>query len=319
MGTFPVILIPEPLKKVRRDPPPEPPAPKLRPAVEPKLELLDRLAISVGHAFEAVGNWIKSFRAKQPILAFFVSIPILLLVIILYPLKLNNQERKRLYEQKLKNYQSILKSNSKLQKQYEESVQFYRTREGKVKYRTEKLKQLLSGTKSPDAENQISKQGALEQAFYEKLNSYFPEKIQLEKGLLKPNGFVYTPDFIYFDPQSNLHIDIEVDEPYTPKTGHPKKPIHYLESESDHKRNQFFLDKTWLVIRFAEEQVKRYPDSCCKVIAQTIAKLLDDDSILAPFQDVAELEPVRRWTRQEAEEMADIRYRSSYSRSSGDS
>jgi very-short-patch-repair endonuclease len=44
----------------------------------------------------------------------------------------------------------------------------------------------------------------------------------------------------------------------------------------DDRRNQFFLDRGCVSIRFAEEQIIKHPHSCAAAIAQLIANITND-------------------------------------------
>jgi len=131
---------------------------------------------------------------------------------------------------------------------------------------------------------------------------------------LRPLG-MFTADFIYLDREHNLHIDIEIDEPYTPRQ-YPNDPkplvlTHYL--GKDDKRNQFFQSAQWFVVRFSERQVLFYPESCLKFLIVLINKLTGQ-SIPNPFVDAPDLEPEAQWTEAEAKQMADRQERLHYDR-----
>lgn len=152
--------------------------------------------------------------------------------------------------------------------------------------------------------------GHSETQFELDLWQYFPQRIHT--GLLMPRpgqAQPYVPDFAYIDPSLNLHIDIEVDEPYTHDT---RQPLHYLGAEKDDRRNQFFLDAGWVVIRFSEQQVVKSPMSCCKAIASTIAAITADNTLMTPFRQVPTLKPSPRWSYEEAQVMATQASRSQY-------
>ena len=101
-------------------------------------------------------------------------------------------------------------------------------------------------------------------------------------------GFHYTPDFAYIDEKTNLHIDIEIDEPYGYKS---KKPLHYSGLEKEKIRDEFFLDCLWIVIRFSEEQIVKYPQSCCQEIAKVINQITRYNSVLSSFTNIKQLPP----------------------------
>lgn len=112
----------------------------------------------------------------------------------------------------------------------------------------------------------------------------------------------YAPDFTLIDISTgkNLLIDIEIDEPYDAIN---KVPTHYLiqssNCTSDDDRNQGFINRGWLVIRFAEEQILLWPNECCKFIFDVVK------SIIPGFEaDVsckaADLTKVKIWSEAEA-------------------
>lgn len=152
--------------------------------------------------------------------------------------------------------------------------------------------------------------GHSETQFEHDLNRYFPGKIHTglmmqRSGLNHP----YIPDLAYLDPDHQLAIDIEVDEPYSHTT---RQPLHYADCSKDAQRNQWFLEQGWLVIRFSEAQVVRSPASCCKTIASAIAGVTGNNTIMAPFRQVRSLKPEPRWTQAEAQELAAQNYREQY-------
>ena len=127
------------------------------------------------------------------------------------------------------------------------------------------------------------------------------------------------PDFAYVNQSLNLYIDIEIDEPYTPRqypnSNKPLKLIHYLGQKSDETRTEEINQLGWFVIRFSERQVICQPKSCCKYIANFIYDLTEDNSALRQFYscDVPDLQPERRWTKEEAKEKAERSERLRYS------
>ena len=173
------------------------------------------------------------------------------------------------------------------------------------------IRQAFSQTTPPMGVHAKPPKGRSESQFERDLWQYFPGKIHT--GLLMRRSDYhqpYVPDFAYIDPDFNLHLDIEVDEPYTHDT---HQPLHYWGCPKDMQRNQAFLDWGWGVIRFSEAQVIQAPASCCKTIASVIAQLTGDSSIMNAFRHIPTLKPARRWTETEAQQMAESAYRDSYS------
>ncbi len=143
------------------------------------------------------------------------------------------------------------------------------------------------------------------------LQELFPKQIITLRKLDK-----YTPDFIYLDQAHNLHIDIEIDEPYTPRQYPAETPLtttHCL--KQDDERNQFFQAAQWFVVRFSERQVLCYPESCLKFLCELVVKLAGE-AMSHPFANAPDLEPEEQWTELEAKQMAERQERLHYNRNS---
>ena len=130
-------------------------------------------------------------------------------------------------------------------------------------------------------------------------------------------GERYTPtaDFILINDNLKLGIDLEIDEPYTLKES---MPIHLVEDRKYIIRDKFFLGLGYIVIRFAEYQVVKYPDYCCLHIVRVLNQFLDPDlKIHIPDGiEIQALKPqdwrVKSWTQRESQIMAKNKIRDSY-------
>lgn len=96
---------------------------------------------------------------------------------------------------------------------------------------------------------------------------------------IKKLNYPYEPDLAYIDTRKGIFIDIEIDEPYS---GLERMPIHYKTDTGtiDDKRNDYFTERGWTVIRFSENQVYKYPTSCIKRVYQLLHSI--DSSIMIP-------------------------------------
>ena len=119
----------------------------------------------------------------------------------------------------------------------------------------------------------------------------------------------YEPDIaIVANNQNNIRIDIEIDEPYSLVS---RTPIHYTEDNSDAVRDAIMRNAGWIVMRFAEEQIVKEPMSCISSIARLL--MIIDSSLVPDTCSFHEFpKPVKRWTKAEAELMAQNNYRESY-------
>lgn len=130
-------------------------------------------------------------------------------------------------------------------------------------------------------------------------------------------GERYTPtaDFILINDDLKLGIDLEIDEPYTLKDS---MPIHLVEDKKYITRDKFFLGLGYIVIRFAEYQVVKYPDYCCLHIVRVLNQFLERDlKIRVP--DETEIQAlgtqdwrVKTWTQRESQIMAKNKVRDGY-------
>jgi hypothetical protein len=147
--------------------------------------------------------------------------------------------------------------------------------------------------------------GISESRFEHKLSKYFGEYLRKNMVIRDGRKYPYQPDYIFYYPEKNLCIDIEVDEPYVYSDG---KPIHF----DNERRNSYFSNKGWGIIRFSEEQVCRYPELCCKVIGEYIKMVTGEWIWIEGFHKHDDLYDHPIWTKEEAERMASGHHRDSY-------
>jgi hypothetical protein len=311
MSTFPVILLPPAIEAVKNEFPSIPSKPEMleihKPGAYPKK--IDKKLIAIECVIVAILTlaMFTTFSHRFGLAALMLgSIAISLQTWIL---RKNHRERVKIHDQKIKKYQSDLESNDRKEKEYKRLLLTIKSQENLIKHRQEKIYRVLANTQQSNAFSD-ARHGLSENYFYTYLLKYFGNKIEKEKGFIIPNfSYPYSPDFIYHDSSTGLHIDIEIDEPYCfDNQKRAYKAIH----DNDDKRNNFFLGKNWIVIRFAEEQIIRQPESCCRVIAETIADIYNNNSILYKFERVPMLNPIKRWTSDEALQMAAKEYRKTY-------
>lgn len=116
------------------------------------------------------------------------------------------------------------------------------------------------------------------------------------------NDHPYEPDLAYVDARRGIFIDIEVDEPYS---GWERLPIHYKSKNGtiDDRRNNYFTERGWTVIRFSEKQVYKHPRSCLKRVYQLLYEI--DVTITMPkcLATEADISPDDIWTKEQAERM----------------
>lgn len=150
------------------------------------------------------------------------------------------------------------------------------------------------------------KRGAAELRFLEQIDSelkglIFVDMVPRLDSAVSRN--TYNPDFTFICKQTNLHIDIEIDEPYSISE---KLPIHYIGS-SDDKRNEFFLNNNWCIIRFSERQIIQNTSECIETIKSIYNSIIGMYSYYSTNLSIE-----ARWTYEESLIMQKNRYRENY-------
>lgn len=215
--------------------------------------------------------------------------------------------RLKQYECDLAKYQKEQTAYEQAKQEWEQEQALINAPDGITKFRQMRLKKALSKVKD-DGTAPNPNIGATEDYFLTILNQYFPDKIYLDRKIAIPDTDQhYSPDFAYIDTEYNLHIDIEIDEPYSHKN---QEPVHYI--GKDQTRNQNIAERNWIIIRFAEEQVVRQPHACAKAIAQLCASITQTQTIPAELETAPDLPPYPMWTLPQAREMALKQYRDTY-------
>jgi Protein of unknown function (DUF559) len=151
--------------------------------------------------------------------------------------------------------------------------------------------------------------GASEQRFLDHLKSKLPGQISF--------GHVYLPDG-YNHPYSadielilanGLCFQIEIDEPYVYKT---REPHHCWDNDKDDKRDRYFLEQGWIIIRFSERQVVSNPDGSIGIIAEVLSRFGDNKKLndLALLAKTLKVE--NRWSTADSRLMEKLKTREKY-------
>ncbi len=161
------------------------------------------------------------------------------------------------------------------------------------------------GTKLyPYRRRQIARSGHIEKLFFQQLQQWLPKPIKVIYDVcvnISDNSRPYEPDItILVEGHESILIDVEIDEPYTAITN---EPIHYIECGDEH-RDKIFNNLGWIVVRFAEIQVKHYPESCALYLTKLVKAIVNTIEIPHFLSSSSPLPPINRWTKNEALIMA---------------
>jgi len=204
----------------------------------------------------------------------------------------------REYQNDLNKHETELLRYSERMKVYKESLESIEVRIGNLKaeYKGKQLRmgyfEAIKAKSYPHRSNELVLKGRTEKAFLRHLFSRFSSSIMIDMEL-KTHGSAYYPDYVYKIEDLGVYIDIEIDEQYDLET---KKPIHYIGGDDD-KRNDFFLGKNWFIVRFAEQQIKKYPEECCDFI-EYIVRSIRNPQYISEFK--FKMPRIKRWTYEES-------------------
>ena len=152
--------------------------------------------------------------------------------------------------------------------------------------------------------------GVCEVSFQEILMKFIkpPYHIMDDVALINNNDYMYEPDIAIVNQKwPHIFIDIEIDEPYSVD----KEPIHYIECENDVRRNKYFIEHGWIVVRFSEKQIVKNPLGCISVMEEIIASI--DSSYVRNEVLLSEvINKEARWTLAESHNMINANARDKY-------
>lgn len=205
---------------------------------------------------------------------------------------LSNEEYEKLKTKHTYEVKRIENENKLKEKNYFKEINSI---DNQIKNRKEEIEneiyyKSLEPIASISNERENYKRGLLEIHFLEFLINKFGSQILVDTILDFPNIY-YQPDFTFICKKTGVHIDIEIDEPYSLKD---KKAIHYLGSK-DNERNLEFLSLNWCVIRFSENQVRTEPEKCIELISMFIEAIRNKEQI-SNFN----LKKDKKWTLEQA-------------------
>jgi very-short-patch-repair endonuclease/uncharacterized membrane protein len=206
------------------------------------------------------------------------------------------------YEFKLKNYDKYIKERQRLLELKNDSSKYLAYLRQEVKNYAKKA--------TPFQTNEFPyKKGNSENIFWNKANLIFGGEIFRNVTIPNQDWLIsYMPDFVFFN--TEITIDIEIDEPYT---YNDKKPIHYFDktvsSHIDSNRDDYFTTQNWFVIRFTENQILSNINGCLYYVADVIRRITDNSSYLEKLIDTKPVVQENFWTLEEVHKMVESDFR----------
>ena len=155
------------------------------------------------------------------------------------------------------------------------------------------------------------RRGFKEESFQKSIEQYFGKDFTVLGNVRLNTGKEtrpFEPDIAIIDKtNSNLRIDIEIDEPYA---GITRQPTHC--KGEDVNRDIYFIDRGWMIIRFSEYQVHMQENDCLRFIAETIKQAIPKYNIPSQFVNQSSLQVEKLWDIVQAQKWEKAKYREQY-------
>ncbi|WP_304237297.1 hypothetical protein [Jiulongibacter sediminis] len=155
------------------------------------------------------------------------------------------------------------------------------------------------------------RRGFKEESFQKSIEQYFGKDFTVSGNVRLNTGKEtrpFEPDIAIIDKSnSNLRIDIEIDEPYA---GITRQPTHC--KGEDVNRDIYFVDRGWIVIRFSEYQVHLQENNCLKFIAEAIKSAIPKYDIPNQLVNQPVLQVEKLWDIIQAQKWEKVKYREQY-------
>ncbi len=156
-----------------------------------------------------------------------------------------------------------------------------------------------------------NRRGFTEEDFQKKLEQKFSGSFEVSGNVRINRGSdiePYEPDIALISKTDiNIRIDIEIDEPYA---GIDRQPTHYI--GEDDFRNAFFKDRGWIVIRFSELQVHKYPSECLRYLASVFNSLDPKIKVAELLHTQRQLDEQPLWSYDQCKLWERVNYREKY-------
>lgn len=333
-NTYPQIIFSSEIRNILERRPLEPTEPKVpeQKHVRPWIIILLLVGLLFSFLILKFGV-INSFKGGEVVVGIIASVFLLLLCVCLFVALLTIYDATIGNKIRIKQWKGEYRHWEDQHEQWEKNIARIKNDENNRLAKKEQKEQILSYLSNRIApefynchEIEIVKKGISEKWFYhiikDKIESIggvvlpdlkimiFSEKPYNGHSVLSQlledtnNPHYYYPDIAIII--NNLYIDVEIDEPYSIES---RMPVHYI--ESDDYRNNYISSHGWEVIRFAEEQIVKYPDECLKTIINTINHILEG-RCGNQITDKNESWVISCWDEASARKMASEKYRETY-------
>jgi hypothetical protein len=156
------------------------------------------------------------------------------------------------------------------------------------------------------------RRGFKEESFQKSIEQYFGKDFSVLGNARLNTGKEtrpFEPDIaiIAKSNNTNIRIDIEIDEPYA---GITRQPTHC--KGEDVNRDIYFVDRGWIVIRFSEYQVHLQENDCLRFIAETIKSAIPKYEIPNQLVNQPSLQVEKLWDIVQAQKWEKAKYREQY-------
>lgn len=197
----------------------------------------------------------------------------------------NYQNRLRDHTALTESYFLLLESYFRKQGKHEQKIAVTRTSDRLREFRSPKILEILRSTNTeiiqkiltgdtPELESKLVISDQITDKITDEPSQFTPQFTKSLKTSLRDNlhqgitiqipgfNYIFSPDFTYIDPISNLHLAIAITEPSNPST-----------KELQNICNSFLLKSGWIIANFTPTEVVDKPNQCLQAITNLIGEL----------------------------------------------
>ncbi len=307
--SYPYIIMPQKVEKIRSEGIPLPALPQLLPLPEKvQRKYLGTIVFLVSLTVFIVLNLISK---RTYIFYMFISLIIALISLVATIFEFVQYEKlKKQYLLDLKLYNENKEAFKKMKASQEKVDQNNKDDKLVKKYQLEKIIDFFS--KSYDNVNAIHNEYSLaKKRFKLFLEEYFPDEVMDNVRIIHgAKNLEYIPDFIIKFSKPKLNLAIEVEEPYS--LSNVPENIQKDYDAKDRIRQRFANELGWTVIVFSEEQAVKNPTESCKFIEESVEEIFGETKIGAQFAKIPPIIKQKMLTGEERAHMKSTGYREKY-------
>jgi hypothetical protein len=307
--SYPYIVLPLKVEKIKSEGIPLPPLPQLLAVPEEvKRKYTGTLIFIISLSLFFILNYF-----SRPGYIFYIYISFFVALISLVATIFEFVQYGKLKKQfivDLKLYNENKEAYKKIKVSHEKIIKSNKDENLIKKYQQEKIAEFFNN--SFDSVNAIKNEYSLaKKRFKLFLEEYFPDEVLDNVRIIhSAKNLEYVPDFIIKFTNPKLNVAIEIEEPYS--LSNIPENIQKDYDAKDRIRQRFTNELGWIVIVFSEEQAIKNPVESCKYVEESTRYIFNNIQSGEQFANIQSIKKQKMLTGEERAHMKSTGYREKY-------